>query len=118
MSLFKTFFSSKLTGGSALYFQAVFTKSRQHVCHVRRKIQMSDVGFVKIIIIWCLGLPIGRHRVKSFQEDCQVVHPSRQTITQLTKQRTDFPSVRLSVPTGFQQLVSWHFLEKALEELT
>ena len=30
----------------------VFTKSRQHVCHVRRKIQMSDVGFVKIIIIY------------------------------------------------------------------
>ena len=45
----------------------VFTKSRQHVCHVRRKIQMSDVGFVKIIIIWCLRLPIGR--VKSIRED-------------------------------------------------
>ena len=43
--------------------------SQNHVCHVRRKIQMSDVGFVKIIIIWCLCLPIGRHRVKSFRED-------------------------------------------------
>ena len=49
----------------------VFTKSRQHVCHVRRKIQMSDVGFVKIIIIWCLRLPIGRRRVKSIREDCK-----------------------------------------------
>ena len=45
--------------------------SRNHVCHVRRKIQMSDVGFVKIIIIWCLRLPIGRRRVKSIREDCQ-----------------------------------------------
>ena len=51
---------------------AVFTKSRQHVCHVRRKIQMSDVGFVKIIIIWCLRLPIGRRRVKSIREDWSV----------------------------------------------
>ena len=33
---------------------AVFPKSRQHVCFVRRRIQMSDVGFVKIISIWCL----------------------------------------------------------------
>ena len=49
--------------------KTVFTKSRQHVCHVRRKIQMSDVGFVKIIIIWCLRLPIGRRRVKSIRED-------------------------------------------------
>ena len=48
---------------------AVFTKSRQHVCHVRRKIQMSEVGFVKIIIIWCLRLPIGRRRVKYIRED-------------------------------------------------
>ena len=48
---------------------SVFMKSRQHVCHVRRKIQMSDVGFVKIIIIWCLCLPIGRRRVKSIRED-------------------------------------------------
>ena len=31
---------------------------------------MSDVGFVKIIIIWCLRLPIGRRIVKSFREDC------------------------------------------------
>ena len=50
-------------------YGTVFTNSRQHVCHVRRKIQMSDVGFVKIIIIWCLRLPIGRRRVKSIQED-------------------------------------------------
>ena len=56
---------------------AVFTKSRQHVCHVRRKIQMSDVGFVKIIIIWCLRLPIGRRRVKSIQEDCSGLSPNR-----------------------------------------
>ena len=47
---------------------SVFTKSRQHVCHVRRKIQMSDVGFVKIIVIWCLRLPIGRRRVKSIRK--------------------------------------------------
>ena len=53
---------------------SVFTKSRQHVCHVRRKIQMSDVGFVKIIIIWCLRLPIVRRRVKSIQEDCILMH--------------------------------------------
>ena len=35
----------------ALHLEAaVFPKSRQHVCFVRRRIKMSDVGFVKIII--------------------------------------------------------------------
>ena len=55
--------------GLSTTYTAVFMKSRQHVCHVRRKIQMSDVGFVKIIIIWCLRLPIVRRRVKSIRED-------------------------------------------------
>ena len=31
--------------------QAPWQSSRNHVCHVRHKIQMSDLGFVKIIII-------------------------------------------------------------------
>ena len=60
--------------------------SRNHVCHVRRKIQMSDVGFVKIIIIWCLRLPIGRRRVKSIWEDC-----SQQSRTWYDCGRNDVP---------------------------
>ena len=66
-----TYLRGKINPGEVilLIHVTVFTKSRQHVCHVRRKIQMSDVGFVKIIIIWCLRLPIGRRRVKSFRED-------------------------------------------------
>ena len=48
----------------------VFPKSRQHVCFVRRRIQMSDVEFVKIISIWCLSIQFGRHSMKSIQEDC------------------------------------------------
>ena len=49
---------------------AVFPKSRQHVCFVRRRIQMSDVGFVKIISIWCLSAQFGRRSMKSIREDC------------------------------------------------
>ena len=48
----------------------VFPKSRQHVCFVRRRIQMSDVGFVKIISIWCLSVQFGRRSMKSVREDC------------------------------------------------
>ena len=48
----------------------VFPKSRQHVCFVRRRIQMSDVGFVKIISIWCLSVQFGRRSMKSIREDC------------------------------------------------
>ena len=48
---------------------SVFPKSRQHVCFVRRRIQMSDVEFVKIISIWCLlsGEPdyFGRNKISS-----------------------------------------------------
>ena len=48
---------------------AVFPKPRQHVCFVRRRIQMSDVGFVKIISIWCLSVQFGRRSMKSIRED-------------------------------------------------
>ena len=48
----------------------VFRKSRQHVCFVRRRIQMSDVGFVKIISIWCLSVQFGRRSMKSIRENC------------------------------------------------
>ena len=50
-------------------YQTVFPKSRQHVCFVRRRIQMSDVGFVKIITIWCLSVQFVRHSMKSIRED-------------------------------------------------
>ena len=49
--------------------QAVFPKSRQQVCFVRRRIQMSDVEFVKIISIWCLSVQFGRRSMKSIRED-------------------------------------------------
>ena len=52
---------------------AIFPKSRQHVCFVRRRIQMSDVGFVKIINIWCLSVQFGRCSMKSIREDCSRV---------------------------------------------
>ena len=52
---------------------AVFPKSRQHVCLVRRRIQMSDVGFVKIISIWCLSVQFGRRSMKSIREDCNEI---------------------------------------------
>ena len=48
----------------------VFPKSRQHVCFVRRRIQMSDVEVVKIISIWCLSVQFGRRSMKSIREDC------------------------------------------------
>ena len=48
----------------------VFPKSRQHVCFVRRRIQMSDVRFVKIISIWCLSVQFVRRSMKSIREDC------------------------------------------------
>ena len=50
----------------------VFPKSRQHVCFVRRRIQMWDVGFVKIISIWCLSVQFGRRSMKSIREDCML----------------------------------------------
>ena len=53
---------------------SVFPKSRQHVCFVRRRIQMSDVEFVKIINIWCLSVQFGRRSMKSIQEDCLLTH--------------------------------------------
>ena len=51
---------------------AVFPKSHQHVCFVRRRIQMSDVGFVKIISIWCLSVQFGRRSIESIREICIV----------------------------------------------
>ena len=51
----------------------VFPKSRQHVCFVRRRIQMSDIGFVKIISIWCLSVKFGRRSMKSIREDCMLM---------------------------------------------
>ena len=53
-----------------LFTDTVFPKSRQHVCFVRRRIQMSDVEFVKIIHIWCLAVQFGRRSMKSIREDC------------------------------------------------
>ena len=37
--------------------------------NVRRRIQMSDVEFVKIISIWCLSVQFGRRSMKSIRED-------------------------------------------------
>ena len=48
---------------------SVFPKSRQHVCFVRHRIQMSDVEFVKIISIRCLSVQFGRRSMKSIRED-------------------------------------------------
>ena len=48
----------------------VIPKSRQHVCFVRRRIQMTDVEFVKIISIWCLSVQFGRRSRKAIREDC------------------------------------------------
>ena len=50
--------------------QSHLQSSRNHVCFVRRRIQMSDVGFVKIISIWCLSVQFGRRSMKSIREDC------------------------------------------------
>ena len=52
-----------------LHCMTVFPKSRQHVCFVRRRIQMSDVGFVKIMSIWCLSVQFGRRSMESIRED-------------------------------------------------
>ena len=43
--------------------------SQNHVSFVRRRIQMSDVEFVKIISIWCLSVQFGRRSMKSIRED-------------------------------------------------
>ena len=54
----------------------VFPKSCQHVCFVRRRIQMSDTKFkwfVKIISIWCLSVQFGRRSMKSIREDCKPI---------------------------------------------
>ena len=51
----------------------VFPKLCQHVCFVRRRIQMSDVGFVKIISIWCLSVQFGRRSMKFIREDWVLV---------------------------------------------
>ena len=72
--------SDKLTKSSRS--SSVFPKSRQHVCFVRRRIQMSDVGFVKIISIWCLSVQFGRRSMKSIREDC---------LLQSCRPRTDGP---------------------------
>ena len=37
---------------------------------------MSDVGFVKIISIWCLSVQFGRRSMKSFREDCNQQYSS------------------------------------------
>ena len=55
------------------WHRAVFPKSCQHVCFVRRRIQMSDVGFVKIISIWCLSVQFGRRSMKFIREDCRAL---------------------------------------------
>ena len=59
-----------LVSGSQQNIMPVVPKSRQHVCFVRRRIQMSDVEFVKIISIWCLSVQFGRRSMKSIREDC------------------------------------------------
>ena len=63
-------------GNQTIFYQdkansifAVFPKSRQYVCFVRRRIQMSDVEFVKIVSIWCLSVQCGRRSMKSIPED-------------------------------------------------
>ena len=43
---------------------------------VRRRIQMSDVGFVKIISTWCLSVKFGRRSMKSIREDCFYCAPT------------------------------------------
>ena len=61
---------------------AVFPKSHQHVCFVRCRIQMSDVGFVKIINIWCLSVQFGRRSMKFIREDCMRIVSAKKIIIQ------------------------------------
>ena len=67
---------------------------------------MSDVGFVKIIIIWCLRLPIGRRRVKSIREDW-LVSPNLHQIGILR-----FSQLVLKIGGIDLDLIIWPFLLK------
>ena len=101
-------------GDQMLLTYTVFPKSRQHVCFVRRRIQMSDVEFVKIISIWCLSVQFGRRNMESIREDClQRLFPNdRCTICWIcgTKDHDETPStsllpkVRIEDTTAVQRL--------------
>ena len=75
----------------------VFPKSRQHVCFVRHRIQMSYVGFVKIINIWCLSVQFGRRSMKSIREDCETSKRNADELWKPTHQSFWFAGLRNSV---------------------